>query len=185
MNHTKTDPKGIDAEIQKLQTYMYNRVIAKWGLTSDNFDMYGRVYRERNKGGYIPMAYVGGKDYKEVFLDDTKALIMFFDVGDAITSADTKKGAQLSIYCFGNLSFIPAYASTTERMDEEARNDIETWVDRNYDFFLSNTVIGNKAILDKYSGMIKDKANDRGMHPYITFRLDGQLSNYYITFNNI
>lgn len=185
MNYTKTDPTGIDYEVQKLQMYLYNRVIAKWDISESLIDFYGRVYREKRTNGYVPIAYVGYNEYAEVFFNDAKAVTVFFEVGDTITSTDTKKSAQVSINMCINLSLISKFNQTNERMDEEARNDIEMWVDRQYDFFLSKTVIGSRAVLDKYDGTIKDLAAKMTMHPYLIARLDGQLSNYYITFKNI
>ena len=185
MNYTKTDPKGIDYEVQKLQSYLYNRVLAKWGLSESVVDFYGRVYREKRVNGFVPVAYVGSNEYSEVLFNDTKAVTAFFEVGETITSADTKKIANVSLNMCVNLSLIEQFNQTSERMDEEARNDIEQWVDRQYDYFLGKTVIGSQAVLSKYDGTIKELAAKMTMHPYLIFRLDGQLSNYYITFNNI
>lgn len=76
MNYLRENPVGIDIEINKIQTFLYNKIVERWSL--QNFNGYGRVYKNKKSGLIVPEYYVSEKEYEDVLLDDRLNGIMFF-----------------------------------------------------------------------------------------------------------
>ena len=47
MNYLKTTPVGVDWYIQQAQTQLYNGLIDRWALNSNQYASYGRCYRNK------------------------------------------------------------------------------------------------------------------------------------------
>ena len=70
--------KGIDIQIERLQDRFKDKL---WtSVSSTNKDYFGRIYRNERDGDVIPQRFVSGNDYKDVLLNDKKAVTCFFDV---------------------------------------------------------------------------------------------------------
>lgn len=67
MNYTKTNPKGIDKVILKIQNRLYDK------LGFEGLDGYGRIYPIIRDGKKIPAHYLTGTDYKDVFFNDSES----------------------------------------------------------------------------------------------------------------
>ena len=80
MNYLRQNPVGVDVEIGKIQSFIYNKIIDRWNLP--DFSGYGRVYKNKKNGLIVPEYYVSEKEYEEVLLDDRLNGIMFFSPGD-------------------------------------------------------------------------------------------------------
>ena len=187
MLYTKPNPSGIDQYIQRLQTDLYNYLKTLWGVTDNTapniYDSYGRIYRVTDRdGGILPEAYTGGNDYRQVLMDDTRAAVSFFDTGDDIQAADGYKTAKVGLYVMANISMIPCYATATQRMDEELRNDVVSCIDQTgFGFLVTGIALGAAQAMKTYSGKkIKDGMKYRDMHPYVYFRIDLKLPNYQV-----
>lgn len=129
MNYLKETPTGIDKEIKNLQIYLYDRISLKFGL--NDFDAYGRVYKNRRNDLIIPEYYLSNRDYKEVLLDDRRSGIMFFSP----ESRFTDYGGLVEQYCDIMFTFnLTRLYGNDNRNDEETRNFILTllnnYVDR-------------------------------------------------------
>lgn len=67
MIHLKENPIGIDAVINRYMQKL-NGILVKRGW---NLDIYHRVYKELSEDGKpVPYVFVGGTEYREVFLND-------------------------------------------------------------------------------------------------------------------
>lgn len=80
MNYLRGKAYGVDVEIEKIQTYLYNNIKDRFCL--GDLDSYGRVYKNKKSGLVIPEYYVSDGEYKEVLLDDRVSAVMFFSTSD-------------------------------------------------------------------------------------------------------
>lgn len=119
MNYLKTTVTGIDEKIKPLQTYLYDNIVSKWGLS--NFDGYGRVYKNRRKDLVIPEYYISNKEYKEVLLSDKRDGIMFFSPSSKSNTYGSLVVQNCDIMFSLNLKTLNG---NEERQDEEARQYI-------------------------------------------------------------
>lgn len=172
MNYVKPTVTGIDIPIQKLQTLLYDRIKTLWGVTGDNFNMFGRAYRNQLQDGYVPEVYVGSNEYKDSYFDDKLAGSAFFGYETTkLNGLDTT--AVVSLIMMVNLTKIKP---GTTRNDEEARVDIEQiCLERNYGFFLTGIVTGIDQVFKEYG---TKSIKYRDMQPWHCFRL-----NFNITYN--
>lgn len=121
MNYLKENPIGIDYEIKRLQIYLYNNISNKFGL--DDFDAYGRVYKNKKDRFIIPEYYLSNRDYKEVLLDDRRSGIMFFSP----SSNFTDYGGLVERYCDIMFTFnLDRLYGNENRNDEEIRTYVLT-----------------------------------------------------------
>lgn len=169
MNYTIINPKGIDSEIQKIQTYLFEKL--NWG----DIDVYGRVYRNPSEQKGLKLeAYIGNNEYKDVLTDDTKNANIFFIEDDV---HNTKEGIlfknKLKIVFMVNLK--KASNNTAHRADMEIEIEAIKLV-RKQNFSIEKLEKGVKSALGEFDteGI---KLND--MQPYHVFSVTVELP-YYI-----
>jgi hypothetical protein len=177
MISTKTNPKGIDEPIQKLQQYLYGKLISAWGLSNEDFKCYGRAYKNDLGNGFIPEVYVGNNEYKEVFLDDTVKVLSFFGV------SDERKGkfdftTEVFLIFFVDISKLK---SLQHRADEEVKMDVLKLFEISlFGFELNGFTTAKEQVLKEYTGSRRnDSLKHIDMHPKHCFRL-----NFSLTYNN-
>ncbi len=111
-----TTPKGIDAPIQALQTYLSNNL--SW-LTHS----FGRVVKnETKKGTFLPEVYTGSNEYLQMLPDDNVNAMCFFDVDNHVDFDNRNSDANINIVFYINLS--KCFTTLTHRADENAIVDI-------------------------------------------------------------
>ena len=191
MNYTKAKPVGIDKPIQLLQTFLYSKVSTLFNLDDNNYNQYGRIYRNTDgTNGYQPQAFVGGLEYDPLFLNDKIVMHSFFDIGETITANTDlayKYKANVSLYVFCNVAkletLVTGYAPVS-RYDEEVRVAFMNLLDGKYEFRIQTIDVGAKKALSDYTG--KDKTVDvsKAQQPYHIFRINMVLPNYDTKFNN-
>src|SRR5688572_23310877 len=96
---TKTDPKGIDYYIQRLQTALHDRLA--WG---SNYHCHGRCYRNRKNDGFVAEVYQGDGEYKDVYFDDSLSAISFFGISGAIEKEGVMNTVDVHLVFFVDLS---------------------------------------------------------------------------------
>ena len=177
-----TNPEGIDFYIQRLQTSLYSYLKTLWGLTDSaagtRYDCYARAHQQWTKdNGIVPYAYVGADEYREVFFDDTKACISFFDLGSVFQTKVGFSTANVSLYFHLNLNVVKPSAF---RLDENVRNDVKNFIDSGGNGFSANNImIGEKKVLENYGGYRKRVGmKHTDMHPFHLFRIDMTYYNY-------
>lgn len=126
---TKTNPIGIDREIQRIQGGLHKHLVSAWNLTDPNvYHCHGRVYRnKREEGDYIAEVFdsnaaTGGIDYKEVYWNDGLSAISFFHVSDKIENTKGESKVNASVIFFVNVAKLKP--TITHRADEEVRQDV-------------------------------------------------------------
>jgi hypothetical protein len=176
----KAQPAGIDYWIQQLQSYLYAFLIEEYDLQESDYNCYGRVYRNYASDGkeYIPQAFTNNGDYTGVFFEDTVKIQSFFDIGETIKIKECEPTAHLFLYCFMDLQAL--YGDNAGRRDEEALNEVANFIDHEFSFVLHSKHVGIKKILSDFSGYRKDQASISNMERFYCFRLEIELSNYYI-----
>ena len=179
MLYTKNDPVGLDKPIQRLQEYLHGKLLALWGIDTSQYQAYGRCYRNQKDEGYVAEVYVGGNEYKEVYVDDTVSALSFFGIsGD--TEVDIANTASIHLVFFVNLEKLkPAIG---HRGDEEVRVDVLNLVKGGiYGFNLTEISTGIERVLQEYAGTTQAQRENldglyaRDMHPYHCFRFDFEL----------
>ncbi len=179
MNNVLPKVEGIDRPIQNIQTLIYNRLSLVWGefgLTSAQFQMYGRAYRNYSDkhSGFIPQAYGSNGEYNnDLFFDDTLSALLWFGVNDP---DGVKDGMQhtynVSLYGFVNLDKLKP-GNTTQRMDEAVINDVLRLIGvSKFGFTVTEVYRDIDSVLSKFGGAIKKNALNRDMQPFCGFRID-------------
>lgn len=175
---TKTNPVGLDINIQQLQVKLHRELIAKWALADDTqFECYGRCYRNKTDTGYIAEVYQTGGEYKEVFWNDTLTALSFFGISGSI-SHDKMSHADVHLVFFANLSKLAlkdkAGNVIVHRADEELRQSVLQVIGKSsFDFILDSVELWLENVLRDYPGSRRDdrlKAVD--MHPVHCFRVN-------------
>jgi hypothetical protein len=174
---TKINPVGIDVAIQNLQTHLHKQLVIKWGLTGPDdpaYKSYGRVYRNKKDGQYIAEAYIGNKEYKEVYWDDTLTAISFFGTGSK-TTFDLNNKVEVHLVFFVNLAKLKP--SVAHRADEEVRNEIQQLFGNTlHGFSFESIELWLDNVLREYPGSRRDQrliAVD--MQPVHCFRINLSL----------
>lgn len=143
MIYIKTYPIGIDLNIQKLQTKLYNKLSDLWDC---EVDAYGRVYVDNYKDGVKPLVYVGQGDYKELLFDDTiNGVHFFFIVDDTVNKIQGKDLYEADvdiIFLINNIYSVKRDIS--HFADEEIKEDIRGII--NGDFEIQSIVKGEDAL---------------------------------------
>lgn len=185
MNHTKTNPVGVDYKIGQLQTPLYNHVAAKYGLGDSDYDCYPRVYKNiARNGGYLPQAFVSGNEYTpDTLMNDNKAITSFFDISEAITVGENLLcSTKVFLYFFIDLSKLLPDVAT--RNDEEVINDIVNFVNTKYHFLVVAKQVGITSILKDYTGYKGAKMDVQNIGKFLCFRLDMEQNNYLLRRSN-
>ena len=181
----KLNPVGVDVVIQDMQSAMYAELVRLWQIDNDtDYACYGRAYRLQvpNKDAYVPEVFIGGKDYKEVFLDDrVKALSYFQYDRNAFKLMNT---APVSLIFWVNVTKVKP--DVEHRADEEVRVDVANFI-AGYladSSVTISTFTGIDKVFSEYSAYRSAEGiKHRDMHPYHCFRINFNLPAYDSTSN--
>lgn len=171
MNHTITNPKGIDKEIQFSQTDLFK------GLNWGNIDVYGRIRKNpkvSNAGNvsYQPEAYIGGSEYRDLYInDEVNATICFIEDEDHDTD---QFGVffTVNVKCVVMLNLKTCYPNIAHRADSEAQIDVIKQLQKNKMFTINGI---EKGLQNIFQGFDIDKITTDDMHPYHVFAIIGNL----------
>lgn len=161
--YAKNNPVGVDEEI-----LWFQNSIAELGW--QNTDIYGRLYVNKKGKDDIAEAYIGGKDYKEVFIDDTKNAVFGFIV-DGQRTGYTIYTADVKLIC--SLNLVNLFPNAPHRYDEEAISQVICAIDSR---------IANKGDIEiatdndiVFSEVSRDRFKYRNMHPWFNFSVKFKL----------
>lgn len=150
MNYLRQNPVGIDEQIQRIQSFVYDKIISNWNL--DSFNSYGRVYKNKRNGLIIPEYYVSEKEYEEVLLNDNLNGIMFFSPSDRTEVNGTLLTQDCDLIFTFNLSDLNI---SNERDDENVRQGVLSIL-RQYDAridFVKQITTGLTNVYQDYNGV--------------------------------
>lgn len=176
MNSVKSNPKGVDWYIQKLQNKVYEQLISKWQLNEDLYLSYGRCYKTETDDGVVPKAYIGNGEYKDVFFDDTVAIVSFFDTNEEYEAAQKTASVEVGVnmYFLCSLPKISSFISDVERFDQECFLDVLALIKQVSPFnFIKADMTIDKAIKPTYNGYLVSKGlKNRDLQPFFCFRIE-------------
>jgi hypothetical protein len=183
MLSVKTRPTGIDWYIQQLQTKLHDMLINadNWNLSdTDQYEAYGRCYRNKTDNGYTAEVFTTGNDYKEVYWNDSLTAISFFGLSGQIKRSVGHE-ADIHLVMFADLNKLALKDSAgtliTHRADEELRQMVADIIGKNsFGFQMISVDLWLENVLKEYAGSRRDnrlKAVD--MHPVHCFRINLSL----------
>lgn len=167
----KSTPDGIDVQIQRLQTYLYDKLTLE-GWT--DHDSYERAYKVKRGDKIIPMIY-SGKEYYDLLINDKADATSFFLVSDTEDINDSLCKTTVSWIMQANLQNI--YPTIAHRADEELRSDLKRLLKLNpYGFHLKKVTTGVDSV---YDGLDINLKFSDDMNQFHVVRFDLEL-NYVI-----
>lgn len=181
--------KGLDYHIQALQVRMYNKLLEIWGITEQQYNCFGRAYRNNYGEGYLPEFYdpTLGKYVDSskrnnkggLFFNDQLAAMSFFGLVDPIKVDNGESTAKLQLLFFVNLDKINPGGITDaqgQRLDDVAVQDVQNYIQSNGNNFTVHAIYKDMdKVLERYSGTLKNRAIVDDMHPKFCFRIDLEL----------
>lgn len=170
MNYTKSNPVGIDAKIQGMQSALYSQLNEKWGLGGSKvLDAFGRVYINVKDGKKIPEFYFENKEYKNVLVAETSK---FFFIQRKVQTKQNVAQYKTSIeLCF--LVDLELIKSTVgHRADAEVHADVESVLTTFPNVYIESL---ETEIRNVFSGLDYEETDD--MQPYHAFKFN--LSVFY------
>jgi hypothetical protein len=177
MLNVRVKPTGIDWYIQQLQIKLHDTLIdsGHWNLAdADQYQAYGRCYRNKKDDGYIAEVLTAGTDYKEVYWNDDLAAISFFGISGQIKRTVGME-ADVHFVMFADLSKLNF--SVAHRADEELREMVAAIIGKSsFGFQMTSIDLWVENVLKEYPGSRRDsrlKAVD--MHPVHCFRINLSL----------
>jgi hypothetical protein len=172
---SKTNPVGIDITIAKAQKALHDELIALWGIDNKEYLCYERCYRNKKDNGYIAEVYVGEKEYKEVYWNDTVTAISFFGIGET-ENIKIGENAKVHLVFFVDLKKIKP--SILHRADQEVRQDVLSIVGNNlHGLHLESMDLYLENCLKEYKSSLRDeRLKFVDMHPVHCFRLNFSLN---------
>ena len=184
MNIVKSNIVGIDLKIKEFQDFLYPKIKTLWNLNDDNFNMYGRAYRNQTKDGYIPEAHIGNGEYNDVFPNDTLNASAFFGVKENSVMSTTIIDASVTDVFLIFMVDLSKIKPGDERNDEQSHVDIQKLCSsRHFGFQMVGLTTGLDSVFSEYSGWRKQEGiKYRDMHPLHCFRINFKL-NYHILTN--
>jgi hypothetical protein len=169
---TINNPVGINVGIGKLQAFLFNRLVTKWGISGDDYSSYGLVYRNKKDNQYIAEAFTGVRnEYKEVYWDDTKAAVSWFGISGASTFDKVNK-TSVHLVFFVNLKKLKPLIA--HRADEEVRIDVQKLIGSfSFGFSYEGSELWIENVLREYPGSRRDnRLGAVDMHPIHCFRIN-------------
>lgn len=173
---TKTNPVGIDAKIQELQTKLHTKLLEVWGISSDKYKCLGRCARNLKGEGHIAELYVGNNEYRDVYWDDSLSAISFFGLNNVPIRHNVIERAYVHLVFFVKLTDLKP--SITHRADEEVRQDVLNIIGSSlFGFKYESLELSLANVLKEYpaSWRTADKYTSLkvvDMHPLHCFRLN-------------
>ena len=180
MNHTVAEAYGIDAAVKRIQSELYSELISRWSLTgnpSTKINGYGRVYKNPKNFNKVPEAYVGKREYEDVFYDDRANANFFFLVSDDSASTDEMvfTNSTKVVFCLN----LEKCISGNDRMDALAHKDAVEIL-RNISSSGRYIIEGYETGLENiFSGYSTSGIKYDDLQPYHCFAVNIKL-NYYL-----
>jgi len=166
MNYTITNPKGIDEQIQSSQNDLFA------GLDWGNIDVFGRIRKNPTTDGFIPEAYIGGDEYREVYLnDEVNATIIFIKDENPVTD-DFGKFWFSDVKCVVMVNLKQAFTNINHRADTEAQIAVIKQLEKNKMFTITGIEEG---IPNIFQGFNFSKITTDDMQPYHIFAVLGSM----------
>ena len=127
MLYIKTNPIGIDLQIQRAQIYLHDKLEIAFNC---DITAYGRAYKDNNKGSVKPLAYIGNGEYKELLTDDRISGLHYFfienDEAKVLSRTCMSDNEVDIIFIVDDLSKVKG--GITHYADEEIKEEIKSYL---------------------------------------------------------
>ncbi|NQV77088.1 MAG: hypothetical protein HQ490_01885 [Lutibacter sp.] len=170
MIYLKSNPKGIDIQIQRIQQYLYDKLSSEY---SCEIYAYSRAYKDNENGSIKPLAYVSSGSYKELLTDNNiKGLHYFFIEDDEaeILSDSCLSTNDVDIIFFVN-DITKVRGDITHYADEEIKETVKDYIYK-LGFKPQSVTKGGKAL----EGF--DISKIKFIHPFNVFKIKITINNY-------
>ncbi len=165
MNNTKTNPIGLDAKIQSLQTRLFSQLNTLWGLTSPNeLDAYGRCYVIEKDGEKTVRFFKTPSEYQIVSVPEMNK---FFFLSRAIQKKTDTLRYETTIEAIFLLDVVSLKPDVTHRADIEVQADVELILNQIDNIFVESIETGFENVL---RGIKYEQSSD--MQPYHAFKFN-------------
>lgn len=170
MLYTKESPVGIDIQIQRMQTYLYNKLIVDFDC---EIHAYGRAYKDTDeKDSTKPRFYLGDGNYREILTDDTIKGLHFFFIED--DSSETLSRTCLSSNTIDVIVIVDDLRKVKSEIihypDEEIKEIVKSYLKS---FFEMESVTKGEEALNGF-----DISKLHFIYPYYVFKITGVINNY-------
>ena len=179
MNNTKQNPKGVDKQIDIIQSKLYKMLSSKGAINS-----FPRAYVLPHKDeGYVLQHHLRGDEYQDILRNDDSRFFFYLNPTVNVSDQSTATVGIVFMVDLGEL------CDSEVRNDEGFRNSILSLLD-NTNFKTETINIGVeylKSIMGRVFGA-RGRAKDvfystnfeiDDMHPYHIFTIEGQISYSY------
>ena len=173
----KIGAKGIDVEIAKIQSRVYNTLITEYNW--QDYNSYERVYLNIRKGVLIPELYTGtssasNNEYRPIYFNDTVTAESYFIV-DPVRSFGERFEATVGMVFQMNLQKM--FPTIEHRPDEQAHEEVFTAMKTAVPGDIGETFISlATGIDDVYSGLDTTEIQATDMQPCHVFRYNFNLN---------
>jgi len=168
MIHLKINPVGIDIQIQRMQQYLYDKLLASWNC---DITAYGRAYLDDKEGSIIPKAYLKKGEYKNVLADDTiKGAHFFFIEANAETVSNSCVSSNNLDLIFIVDDLTKVRSDISHYADEEIKEEVKSYIKS---FWEMESISKGKEALDGF-----DVSKKHFKYPYYVFKISGSINNY-------
>jgi hypothetical protein len=169
MIYLKTNPEGIDRALQPYQKRLYDTLPTLWGINEDDYLSYGRCYRNQKGDGFIPEMYIGTKEYKDLYHDDTIAVQSFFGSERRDIENYVITGNCHLIFIVDLKKIKP---SITHRADEEAMQEAyKVFIQDDIGLNVFRESVGIANVFAEYTG-VRNSIKYRDLQNFFCFRFD-------------
>jgi len=169
MLYTKTNPVGIDLQIQRAQTYLHDKLVTAFDC---DIGAYGRAYSDKDNNSIKPRAYIGNGEYRELLTDDTINGLHFFFIENeesTIVSRSCMSDNEVDIiFIIDDLTKVKE--NIEHYADEEIKEEIKSYL---RGFFEIQSVIKGEKALDGF-----DISQLQFIYPYFVFKLKVIINGY-------
>ncbi len=170
MNYLKIAPISLDAVIQKLQVFLYDKLVDKWSVSLDG---YGRCYPVFNSDtNKKEIQYFKSKnDYVNLVVAEQNKF--FFTADDTINRvANNGYKTKINLYFIVDVKKIKD--TIQHRADEEVRVDVLSILEKQSFATINNVVIEIDRVFNRY-GYTNNNYNTSNwddMQPFHCFRIE-------------
>ena len=171
MIYLKTNPVGVDFQIQRAQQYLYDKLCDS--LDCD-IEAYGRAYVDiDNDGSVKPIVYEKNGSYREVLTDNRiKGLHFFFIENDEADILARTCMSSNTIECIVIIDDLTKVKNNIEHyQDEEIKELVKSYLKSYFDETVS--VTKGRSALDGF-----DISKLQFIYPYFVFKITGKINNY-------
>jgi len=161
MNNLKSNPKGIDIVISKIQKKLYDTLSVLWDVELDG---YGRCYTQKIDENRGIVNYVNSKEYSKSLIHKERNKFFFLAENEYKQTSLGYFSTSIELYFILNLN--ECKPDATDRQDEEVRVDV---INALFGCFVKQDIKVTFVLEDVFRNYFYPETLD--LHPYHCFKL--------------